>query len=195
MKTNPTTGGDVDVSELLLEHEEDACAADLGEGKGSDVARVGRDFRLYVGRANVNSKVRKDQEFSLKPQEEIKYKLNRRSADQGSDSQLSKAKRIDRDWSARSIRLSRMKKFSILRCWLTLGLIGITQALLSSATAQKYRGESKKSEKWSVARRRCRRERPQWRADKRPMAEKKKLRGRARGISRRGQPRARRGRL
>lgn len=76
-QANPTTGGDVDVSELLLEHEETHAELVLVREK---VAVSPESVATFVyswpaGAPLQQFQVRKDQEFSLKPQEQIKYKL------------------------------------------------------------------------------------------------------------------------
>ena len=74
---NPTTGGDVDVSELLLEHEVTHAQLVLIREKVAVSPESVATF-LYTwpaGSAPQQFQVRKDQEFSLKPQEQIKYKL------------------------------------------------------------------------------------------------------------------------
>ena len=74
---NPTTGGDIDVSELQLEHEDTHAQLTLVKEK---VAMSPESVATFVytwpaGGAPQQFQVRKDQEFSLKPEEEIKYKL------------------------------------------------------------------------------------------------------------------------
>ena len=73
-ETNPTTGGDVDVSELLLEHGETHTQLTLVKEKVAMSPESVATFVYTWGEAR-EFQVRKDQEFSLKPQEEIKYKL------------------------------------------------------------------------------------------------------------------------
>ena len=73
-ETNPTTGGDVDVSELLLEHEETHAQLTLVKEKIATSPESVATF-FYTWGEQHEFQVRKDQEFSLKPQEEIKYKL------------------------------------------------------------------------------------------------------------------------
>jgi hypothetical protein len=75
--TNPATGGDVDVSELELEHEDTHAQLTLVKER---VAMSPESVATFVytwpaGSAPQQFQVRKDQQFSLKPQEEIKYKL------------------------------------------------------------------------------------------------------------------------
>lgn len=76
-EANPTTGGDVDVSELQLENQDTHAQLTLVKEK---VAMSPESVATFVynwpaGGAPQQFQVRKDQEFSLKPQEEIKYKL------------------------------------------------------------------------------------------------------------------------
>ena len=76
-EVNPTTAGDMDVSELLLEHEETKEQLTLVREK---VAMSPESVATLVyswpaGQPAREFQVRKDQEFSLKPQEEVKYKL------------------------------------------------------------------------------------------------------------------------
>jgi hypothetical protein len=73
-ETNPTTGGDVDVSELSLEHEETHAPLTLVKEKIATSPESVATF-VYTWGEPREFQVRKDQEFSLKPQEEIKYKL------------------------------------------------------------------------------------------------------------------------
>ncbi len=73
-ETNPTTGGDVDLSELLLEHEETHAQLTLVKEKVAMSPESVATF-IYTWGERREFQVRKDQEFSLKPQEEIKYKL------------------------------------------------------------------------------------------------------------------------
>jgi hypothetical protein len=73
-ETNPTTGGDVDVSELLLEHEATHVQLTLVKEKVAMSPESVATF-VYTWGEPREFQVRKDQEFSLKPQEEIKYKL------------------------------------------------------------------------------------------------------------------------
>jgi hypothetical protein len=76
-RTNPATSGDEDVSELLLEHEETKEQLTLVKEKiaisPESVATF--SYSWPAGQPAREFQVRKDQEFSLKPQEEIKYKL------------------------------------------------------------------------------------------------------------------------
>jgi hypothetical protein len=73
-QANPTTGGDVDVSELSLEHEETHAPLTLVKEKVATSPESVATF-VYTWGETREFQVRKDQEFSLKPQEEIKYKL------------------------------------------------------------------------------------------------------------------------
>jgi hypothetical protein len=74
---NPTTSGDLDVSELLLEHEDTKEQLTLEKEKIAISPESVATFRYSwpAGQPPREFEVRKDQEFSLKPQEEIKYKL------------------------------------------------------------------------------------------------------------------------
>lgn len=74
---NPATGGDVDVSELQLENTDTHAQLTLVKEKVAMSPESVATF-LYTWPASgapQQFQVRKDQEFSLKPQEEIKYKL------------------------------------------------------------------------------------------------------------------------
>ncbi len=73
-ETNAATSGEVDVSELLLEHEETHTRLTLVKEKVAISPESVATF-LYSWGEPRQFEVRKDQEFSLKPQEEIKYKL------------------------------------------------------------------------------------------------------------------------
>ena len=70
-------GTNVDVSELLLEHEETKERLTLTKEKiaisPESVATF--SYSWPAGQPPREFQVRKDQEFSLKPEEEIKYKL------------------------------------------------------------------------------------------------------------------------
>jgi hypothetical protein len=70
-------GTNIDVSELLLEHEETKERLTLTKEKiaisPESVATF--DYSWPAGQPAKEFQVRKDQEFSLKPEEEIKYKL------------------------------------------------------------------------------------------------------------------------
>ena len=63
-----------DVSELLLEHTENDVQVTLVKGKVATSPQSVATF-VYTWRGRREFEVRKDQEFSLKPMEEIKYKL------------------------------------------------------------------------------------------------------------------------
>ncbi|MEY2438985.1 MAG: hypothetical protein QOI34_370 [Verrucomicrobiota bacterium] len=67
-------GTDIDVSELLLEHEETKEHLTLVKEKVAISPESVATF-VYTWGERREFQVRKDQEFSLKPQEEIKYKL------------------------------------------------------------------------------------------------------------------------
>jgi hypothetical protein len=67
-------GTDIDVSELLLEHEESHEKLTLVKEKVAISPESVATF-VYSWGERREFQVRKDQEFSLKPQEEIKYKL------------------------------------------------------------------------------------------------------------------------
>jgi hypothetical protein len=74
---NPATGGDVDVSELQLENADTHAQLTLVKEK---VAMSPESVATFVytwpaASAPQQFQVRKDQEFSLKPEEQIKYKL------------------------------------------------------------------------------------------------------------------------
>ncbi len=74
---NPATGGDEDVSELLLEHVNTQDQLTLVKEK---VATSPEPVATFVytwpaGQPHREIQVRKEQEFSLKPNEQIKYKL------------------------------------------------------------------------------------------------------------------------
>jgi hypothetical protein len=74
---NPATSGDIDVSELLLQHEESKAQLTLVKEKVAispeSVATL--VYSWPAGGERREFPVRKDQEFSLKPEEQIKYKL------------------------------------------------------------------------------------------------------------------------
>jgi hypothetical protein len=74
---NPATGGDTDVSELLLEQEQTHDRLTLIKEKvaTSPESVATLSYLWPAGQPPREFQVRKDQEFSLKPQEEIKYKL------------------------------------------------------------------------------------------------------------------------
>jgi len=76
-RTNPATSGEEDVSELLLEHTETHAQLVLVLDKiaisPESVATF--SYSWPAGQPPREFQVRKDQEFSLKPEEEIKYKL------------------------------------------------------------------------------------------------------------------------
>lgn len=74
---NPATGGDVDVSELQLENEETHAQLTLVKEKValSPESVATFNYTWPAGSAPQSFQVRKDQEFSLKAPEEIKYKL------------------------------------------------------------------------------------------------------------------------
>jgi hypothetical protein len=74
---NPSTSGEMDVSELLLEHEDTKEQLTLVKEK---IAISPESVATFVyswpaGQPAREFQVRKDQEFTLKPQEEIRYKL------------------------------------------------------------------------------------------------------------------------
>jgi hypothetical protein len=74
---NAATGGDTDVSELLIEHTENHSQLTLVLEKvaTSPESIATFSYSWPATQAPEEIKVRKDQEFSLKPQEDIKYKL------------------------------------------------------------------------------------------------------------------------
>jgi hypothetical protein len=76
-EVNPATSGDVDVSELLLEHEETKEQLTLIKEKiaisPESVATF--SYSWPTSQPAREFQVRKDQEFSLKPQDDIRYKL------------------------------------------------------------------------------------------------------------------------
>ena len=63
-----------DVSELLLEHQQSHAQVTLVKEKVATSPQSVATF-VYTWGGRREFEVRKDQEFSLKPQEEIKYKL------------------------------------------------------------------------------------------------------------------------
>jgi len=63
-----------DVSELLLEHQQSHAQVTLLKGKVATSPQSVASF-VYAWGGRLEFEVRKDQEFSLKPVEEIKYKL------------------------------------------------------------------------------------------------------------------------
>jgi hypothetical protein len=67
-------GMKADVSELLLEHQQNHAQVTLVKGKVATSPQSVATF-VYTWGGRREFEVRKDQEFSLKPQEEIKYKL------------------------------------------------------------------------------------------------------------------------
>jgi hypothetical protein len=67
-------GTNIDVSELQLEHEDTKAPLTLVKEKVAISPESVATF-IYTWGENREFQVRKDQEFSLKPQEEIKYKL------------------------------------------------------------------------------------------------------------------------
>jgi hypothetical protein len=69
-ETNAATSGDVDVSELLLEHTETHAQLTLVKEKVAMSPESVATF-IYTWGERREFQVRKDQEFSLKPQEEI----------------------------------------------------------------------------------------------------------------------------
>lgn len=76
-RSNPATGGEEDVSELQLEHADTHAQLTLILDKIAISPESVATF-VYQWPASGQARefqVRKDQEFSLKPQEEIKYKL------------------------------------------------------------------------------------------------------------------------
>src|SRR5437870_5453996 len=79
-------GTKVDVSELLLEHEDTKVQLTLVKEKAATSPQSVATF-VYTWGARREFEVRKDQEFSLKPLEEIKYKVT--------DVQLTKAVIVD----------------------------------------------------------------------------------------------------
>jgi hypothetical protein len=74
---NPATSGDVDVSELLLEHEETNEQLTLVKERVAISPESVATFSYsWPGSQPAREfQVRKDQEFSLKPQDDIRYKL------------------------------------------------------------------------------------------------------------------------
>ena len=64
----------MDVSELLLEHQQSHAQLTLVKGKIATSPQSVATF-VYTWGGRKEFEVRKDQEFSLKPMEEIKYKL------------------------------------------------------------------------------------------------------------------------
>jgi hypothetical protein len=74
---NPATGGEMDVSELQLENEETHEQLTLIKEKiaMSPESVATFSYSWPASQPPREFQVRKDQEFSLKPQEEIKYKL------------------------------------------------------------------------------------------------------------------------
>jgi hypothetical protein len=73
-KTNAATSGDEDVSELLLEHTDTHAQLILVREQVAISPESVATF-VYLWGERREFEVRKDQEFSLKPQEDIKYKL------------------------------------------------------------------------------------------------------------------------
>ena len=67
-------GMKMDVSELLLEHQQSGAHVTLVKGRIATSPQSVAMF-VYTWGARKEFEVRKDQEFSLKPMEEIKYKL------------------------------------------------------------------------------------------------------------------------
>jgi len=67
-------GMKMDVSELLLEHQQNHAQLTLVKGKVATSPQSVATF-VYTWGGRKEFEVRKDQEFSLKPMEEIKYKL------------------------------------------------------------------------------------------------------------------------
>ena len=67
-------GTNEDVSELLLEHQQNHAQVTLVKGKVATSPQSVATF-VYTWGGREEFEVRKDQEFSLKPLEEIKYKL------------------------------------------------------------------------------------------------------------------------
>jgi hypothetical protein len=67
-------GTNEDVSELLLEHPQSHAQVTLVKGKVATSPQSVATF-VYTWGGRLEFEVRKDQEFSLKPMEEIKYKL------------------------------------------------------------------------------------------------------------------------
>jgi hypothetical protein len=67
-------GTNVDVSELLLEHQQSHAQVTLVKEKVATSPQSVATF-VYTWGGRLEFEVRKDQEFSLKPAEEIKYKL------------------------------------------------------------------------------------------------------------------------
>jgi hypothetical protein len=67
-------GTNVDVSELLLEHQQTHAQVTLVKGKVATSPQSVATF-VYSWGGRREFEVRKDQEFSLKPLEDIKYKL------------------------------------------------------------------------------------------------------------------------
>lgn len=74
---NPATGGDVDVSELILEQVDTHDQLTLVKEKvaTSPESVVTFVYAWPAGSPPQEFRIRKDQEFSLKPNEQIKYKL------------------------------------------------------------------------------------------------------------------------
>jgi hypothetical protein len=64
----------MDVSELLLEHQQNRAQVTLVKGKIATSPQSVATF-VYTWGGRKEFEVRKDQEFSLKPMEEVKYKL------------------------------------------------------------------------------------------------------------------------
>jgi hypothetical protein len=69
-----SNGMKADVSELLLEHQQSHAQVTLVKGKVATSPQSVATF-VYTWGDRREFEVRKDQEFSLKPQEEVKYKL------------------------------------------------------------------------------------------------------------------------
>ncbi len=67
-------GINADVSELLLEHQQSHAQVTLVKGKVATSPQSVATF-VYTWGGRREFEVRKDQEFSLKPNEQIKYKL------------------------------------------------------------------------------------------------------------------------
>src|SRR5205814_6473141 len=74
---NAATGGDTDVSELLIEHTDNHAPLTLvlQQVATSPESIATFSYTWPATAAPEEIKVRKEQEFSLKPQEDIKYKL------------------------------------------------------------------------------------------------------------------------
>ena len=102
-------GTDVDLSELTLEHEETKEQLTLVKEKIAMSPESVATF-VYTWGERREFQVRKDQEFSLKPEEQIKYKLVDVQAGQGSDREHAKTRRADRDRSASTVRTMHMKR-------------------------------------------------------------------------------------